>query len=81
MNLDCSTEVAASLFLALHVLEAWLTILMFPSVTCLNKLLSLVQSCLQRDRDRVTPCSVMLVSHLRNTDISTVIVKMKRTGM
>ena len=79
MNLDCSTEVAASLFLALQVLEAWLTILMFPSVTCLNKLLSLVQSCLQRDR--VIPCSVMLVSHLRNTDISTVTVKMKRTGM
>ena len=50
LNLDCSTEVAASLFLALHVLEAWLTILMFPSVTCLNKLLSLVQSCLQRQR-------------------------------
>ena len=46
LNLDCSTEVAVSLFLAFQVLDPWVTILMFPSVTCLNKLLSLVQSCL-----------------------------------
>ena len=72
-------ELEASLFLALQVLEAWVTILMFPSVTCLNKLLSLVQSCLIRG---VTAGRENhWLDYLRNTVTRMVMMKMKRTGM
>ena len=66
------------MFLAFQVLDPWVTILMFPSVTCLNKLLSLVQSCLIFKE--MLYCDVIFCCYLRKTERRTVVMNMKRSG-